>query len=60
MTVGGGFLLYLQMHGTPTGMNAVLRDYARDMIMPALELFSQGLVADDEMYTAFFNRAEHI
>ena len=29
ITGGGGFLLYLQMHETPTDLRAVLRDYAR-------------------------------
>ena len=53
MTAGGGFLLYLQMHSTPTDMHAVLRDYTRDMIMPALELYSQGLMADDEKCGTF-------
>ncbi len=27
ITGGGGFLLYLQMHDTPTDLRAVLRDY---------------------------------
>ncbi|OBG19900.1 TetR family transcriptional regulator [Mycolicibacterium celeriflavum] len=42
----GGFLLYCRRHATPTDMAAVLRDYARDMIMPALELYTQGLLVD--------------
>lgn len=57
-SAGGGFLLYLQMHPTPTDMSAVLRDYARDMIMPAMELYTEGLMADDTMYQAFLHRAE--
>jgi len=32
---GGGFLLYLRMHDNPTDMAAVLRDYSKDMILPA-------------------------
>src|ERR1700757_5236006 len=36
ITGGGGFLLYLQMHETPTDLRAVLRDYARDMMLPSL------------------------
>ena len=50
---GGGFLLYLHLHDTPLDMRAVLRDYARDMILPALELYTHGLMADDTMYEAF-------
>lgn len=42
----GGFMLYLHRHPTPTDVAAVLRDYARDMIMPALELYTDGLLAD--------------
>lgn len=53
MTGGGGFLLYLQMHQTPTDLKAVLRDYSRDMVLPALEVFTEGLMADRTMYDAF-------
>ncbi len=55
---GGGFLLYLHMHETPDDMTAVLRDYDRDMIMPALELYTNGLLAGSAMYEAFLNRSE--
>ncbi len=50
---GGAFLLYIQMHETPTDLRAVLRDYARDMVLPALELYTEGLMADRTMYDAF-------
>jgi len=53
ITGGGGFLLYLQMHETPTDLRAVLRDYARDMVLPALELYTDGLMTDSTMYDAF-------
>ena len=53
ITGGGGFLLYLQMHETPTDLRAVLRDYARDMVLPALEIYTDGLMADSTMYDAF-------
>jgi TetR/AcrR family transcriptional regulator, regulator of cefoperazone and chloramphenicol sensitivity len=53
ITGGGGFLLYLQMHETPTDLRAVLRDYARDMVLPALEIYTEGLLADRTMYDAF-------
>ncbi|MCV7282609.1 TetR family transcriptional regulator [Mycolicibacterium flavescens] len=49
----GGFLLYLRRHATPKDMAAVLRDYANDMIMPALEIYTHGLLADTSMITAF-------
>ena len=53
ITGGGGFLLYIQMHETPTDLRAVLRDYARDMVLPALELYTEGLMTDRTMYDAF-------
>jgi AcrR family transcriptional regulator len=53
MTGGGGFLLYLQLHEDPTDLRAVLRDYARDMTLPALEMYTEGLMADRTMYDAF-------
>src|ERR1700739_1663560 len=53
MTGGGGFLLYLQLHENPTDLRAVLRDYAREMTLPALEMYTEGLMADSTMYDAF-------
>lgn len=53
ITGGGGFLLYIQMHETPTDLRAVLRDYSREMILPALEVYTEGLLADRTMYDAF-------
>lgn len=53
MAGGGAFLLYLQLHDNPTDLPAVLRDYARDMVLPALEIYSEGLMADHTMYDAF-------
>ncbi|MGO9155141.1 TetR family transcriptional regulator [Mycobacterium sp.] len=55
---GGAFLLYLQMHETPTDLKAVLRDYSRDMMLPALELYTEGLLADRTMYDAFLAAEE--
>lgn len=54
---GGGFLLYLQLHRDSSDMGAVLRDYARDVMLPALELYTYGLMADDTMYRAFLARS---
>jgi len=53
ITGAGGFLLYLQMHETPTDIRAVLRDYAREMMLPALEIYTEGLMVDRTMYDAF-------
>ena len=58
ITGGGGLLLYLQMHETPTDLRAVLRDYARDMILPSLEIYTEGLMTDRTMYDAFLEQAE--
>lgn len=52
MCSAGGFLLYQSMHATPNDLAAVLRDYARDMVVPALELYSYGLMTDDVMFQA--------
>ncbi|WP_118915543.1 TetR/AcrR family transcriptional regulator [Mycobacterium shigaense] len=53
ITGGGGLLLYIQMHHTPTDLRTVLRDYARDMVLPALEIYTEGLMTDRTMYDAF-------
>lgn len=53
MMGGGGFLLYLQLHDNPTDVRAVLRDYAEDMVLPALEVYTNGLMTDSTMYDAF-------
>jgi hypothetical protein len=58
LTGGGGLLLYLQMHDTPTDLTAVLRDYSNDMILPALELYTHGLMTDTTMYDAFVSQHE--
>jgi AcrR family transcriptional regulator len=58
ITGGGGFLMYLLLHEDATDIRAVLRDYARDMILPALELYTEGLMADKTMYEAFLAQVE--
>ncbi len=58
MTGGGGFLLYLQMHDNPTDLRAVLRDYGEEMVLPALEIYTDGLMADSTMYDAFLETRE--
>ena len=52
MAGGGSFLLYLQMHDDPADMRAVLHDYAQDMVLPALEVYTHGLMTDSTMYDA--------
>ncbi len=34
------------MHETPTDIRAVLHDYAQDMVLPALEVYTDGLMTD--------------
>jgi AcrR family transcriptional regulator len=55
---GGSFLLYLLMHDNPADLRAVLRDYGNEMILPSLELYTDGLIADRSMYDAFLEQAE--
>ncbi|MFZ0833809.1 MAG: TetR family transcriptional regulator [Mycobacterium sp.] len=58
MAGGGAFLLYLQMHDKPTDMAAVLHDYSEEMVLPALELYTNGLMSDSTMYDAFLAQRE--
>lgn len=52
MANGGSFLLYLQLHDN-SDLRVVLRDYSEDMVLPALELYTNGLMTDPTMYDAF-------
>ena len=58
MAGGGSFLLYLQMHDNPGDMRAVLHDYAQDMVLPALEVYTHGLMTDSTMYDAIVASTE--
>ena len=58
LTGGGALLLYLQKHENPTDLKAVLRDYARDMVLPSLEVYTEGLMADRTMFDAFLAAEE--
>ncbi len=58
ITGGGGLLLYLQMHENPTDLREVLRDYARDMVLPSLEVYTEGLLADRTLYEGFLAQSE--
>jgi AcrR family transcriptional regulator len=53
MAGGGAFLLYAQLHENPTDFRAVLRDYSNDMTLPALEVYTEGLLTSREMLDAF-------
>lgn len=57
MSSGGGFLLYLQLHPS-ADLREVLRDYGEEMVLPALELYTEGLMADSVMYEAFLEQRE--
>jgi hypothetical protein len=46
------------MHHNSTDLRAVLRDYSAEMILPALELYTHGLMADSTMYDAFVKQYE--
>jgi TetR/AcrR family transcriptional regulator, regulator of cefoperazone and chloramphenicol sensitivity len=49
----GGFLLYQSLHPTPNDVHVVLHDYVKDVMVPALELYTYGLMTDDAMFKAF-------
>ena len=46
------------MHENPSDISAVLHDYAQDMVLPALEIYTQGLMTDSTMYEAFLAQRE--
>lgn len=58
LTGGGAFLMYLQLHDNPADLRAVLHDYAQEMVLPALEVYTHGLLTDSTMYDAFAAQAE--
>jgi AcrR family transcriptional regulator len=58
MAGGGGFLMFLQLHENPADLRAVLHDYAQAMVLPALEIYTHGLLTDSTMYDAFAARDE--
>ncbi|EHB49921.1 regulatory protein TetR [Mycolicibacterium rhodesiae JS60] len=58
MAGGGAFLLYLQLHDNPTDLRAVLHDYANEMMLPALELYTEGLLTDSTMFDSFAAHGE--
>ncbi|MEU1983356.1 TetR family transcriptional regulator [Nocardia sp. NPDC019395] len=52
---GGGMLMFLQTHTPADGVvdyRQALRDYADQMMLPALELYTDGLLTDSSMVEA--------
>lgn len=46
----GAFLMYLQRHAPPNGdLGEVLRAYTREIALPALELYSEGLFSTPDL-----------
>ena len=58
ITNGGGLLLYLQMHDTPNDLRKVLHDYREEMMLPTLELYTEGLLTDPSFYEALLAQHE--
>ncbi len=57
----GAMLLYLQMRAdteTPLDYRKALRDLATDLTLPALEMYSEGLLADSSMLDAYLSTEE--
>lgn len=48
----GGLLLYLQPYGESGDMRAALRNYTDELVLPVMELYTHGLMADSTMYDA--------
>ncbi|MGV0849553.1 TetR family transcriptional regulator [Mycolicibacterium phlei] len=57
MFSGGGFLLYLQLHES-SDLRTILHDYGEEMVLPALEVYTHGLMTDSTMYDAFLDQRE--
>ncbi|MBF6350718.1 TetR family transcriptional regulator [Nocardia flavorosea] len=54
-TNGGGMLMFLQTHTPADGVvdyRQALREYADQMMLPALEIYTEGLLADSSMVDA--------
>ena len=55
----GAFLLYVRQHAPPDGdLSAVLTAYAAEMTVPALELYTEGLLSDSSLLDAVLARTE--
>lgn len=49
---GGGMLLFLQLHthgGDPVDYRKALREYADEVLLPAVEVYTRGLLTDSSM-----------
>ncbi|MFF0635302.1 TetR family transcriptional regulator [Nocardia sp. NPDC004151] len=58
---GGGMMMFLQLyaaeHDGPVDYRKALREYADRMMLPALEIYSGGLLADSSMLDAYLEQA---
>jgi AcrR family transcriptional regulator len=53
LTGAGAFLLYVRQHAPPDGdLTSVLAAYAAEMTVPALEVYTEGLLTDSSMLDA--------
>lgn len=59
---GGGMMMFLQLYATehagPTDFRKALRDYAESMMLPALELYTNGLLTDSTALDAVIAHSE--
>lgn len=44
----GAFLVYRQLHETPMDLPAVLRSFGDEMLLPAIDIYTNGLLADSQ------------
>ncbi len=54
----GAFLLYLQLHGDPDDLRAVLREHPVETALRTLELCTSGLMTDATRYHALITQRE--
>ena len=58
-TGAGAFLLYVRQHAPPDGdLGAVLTAYAAEMTVPALEVYTEGLLTDSSLLDAVVAHTE--
>lgn len=55
----GGLLLYLQMQPEGTNFASAFHDMAAEITLPALELYTEGLLTDDDTLTTYLRHREN-
>ncbi|OZC74472.1 TetR/AcrR family transcriptional regulator [Rhodococcoides fascians] len=55
----GGLLLYLQMQPEGADFSAAFHDMAAEITLPALELYTEGLLADDDTLITYLQHREN-